>query len=355
MRWITMVTGVMACLASAFPVMSGQSAVPESTSHAEVDGARLFIRTMEAGRPLVIVPGLAQRQTPRPPIIDVHLHAMGEDALRTFGPNPVTHAAPPGSVDEHIRRTLAEMEKHNVVLGIVGGTTAGCEDNCAGEVARFLTVARERAWGSAAFGRPNLDVDSLRARYSAGRITAVGEVLAQYDGLSPSDSVFEPYWDLAEELDIPVGIHTGISFPGITQRAPDFRVALGSPLLFEGMLNRHPRLRVFLMHGGHPFLAETIGILSVYPQVYVDVAVIDWILPREEFFAYLKALVRAGFAERIMFGSDQMVWPEAIGLAIEAIESADFLTDQQKRDIFYNNAARFLKLSPEQIRQHHAR
>jgi len=301
-------------------------------------------------------PASAQQQTRRPPIIDVHLHAMGEYALRNFGPNPITHAAPPGSVEEHIRRTVAEMRTRNVVLGLVGGTIAGCERNCADEVARFLAAAPERVWGSAAFGQPDLNVDSLRAQHSAGRIAAIGEVLAQYHGLSPSDPAFEPYWDIAEKLEIPVGVHTGISFPGITQKgAPNFRVALGNPILLEGMLNRHPKLRVFLMHAGHPFLAETIGILSVYPQVYVDIAVIDWILPREEFHAYLKALIRAGFADRIMFGSDQMVWPDAIALAIDGVESADFLTDQQKRDIFYNNAARFLKLSAGQIRRHHRR
>ncbi len=245
------------------------------------------------------------------------------------------------------------MEKYNVVLGIVGGSNV-CADNCGAEVARFLAAAPGRVWGSAAFGRPGLNVDSLRAQYSAGRIAVMGEVLAQYEGLSPSDSAFEPYWDLAEKLEIPVGVHTGMSFPGITQMgAPNFRVALGNPILFEGMLNRHPRLRVYLMHAGHPFLAETIGILQVYPQVYVDIAVIDWIQPRAEFHGYLKALIRAGFADRIMFGSDQMVWPDAIAVAIDAIESAEFLTEQQKRDIFYNNAARFLKLSPEQIRRHH--
>jgi predicted TIM-barrel fold metal-dependent hydrolase len=37
-------------------------------------------------------------------------------------------------------------------------------------------------------------------------------------------------------------------------------------------------------------------------------------------------------------------WVEAIDLAIEGIESATFLTKEQKRDIFYNNAARFLRL-----------
>jgi predicted TIM-barrel fold metal-dependent hydrolase len=36
--------------------------------------------------------------------------------------------------------------------------------------------------------------------------------------------------------------------------------------------------------------------------------------------------------------------PDAIGMAIASIESADFLTEEQKRDILYNNAARFLRL-----------
>jgi len=58
----------------------------------------------------------------------------------------------------------------------------------------------------------------------------------------------------------------------------------------------------------------------------------------------LQALERAGLGKRLMFGSDQMVWPEAIGLAIEGIESATFLTAEQRRDIFFNNAARFLRM-----------
>jgi predicted TIM-barrel fold metal-dependent hydrolase len=45
-----------------------------------------------------------------------------------------------------------------------------------------------------------------------------------------------------------------------------------------------------------------------------------------------------------MFGSDQMVWSEMIGRAIATIESAPGLTESQRRDIFYNNAARFLRL-----------
>jgi predicted TIM-barrel fold metal-dependent hydrolase len=45
-----------------------------------------------------------------------------------------------------------------------------------------------------------------------------------------------------------------------------------------------------------------------------------------------------------MFGSDQMVWPGLIDAAVRSIEEATFLSAEQKRDIFYNNAARFLRL-----------
>ncbi len=40
-------------------------------------------------------------------------------------------------------------------------------------------------------------------------------------------------------------------------------------------------------------------------------------------------------------------------MAVEGVESASFLSAQQKRDIFYNNAAQFLRLSEEEIAHHH--
>jgi uncharacterized protein len=56
-----------------------------------------------------------------------------------------------------------------------------------------------------------------------------------------------------------------------------------------------------------------------------------------------------------MFGSDQMNWPTAIEYGLETIETAAFLTPKEKRAILYDNAARFLRLSPEQIARHHGR
>jgi uncharacterized protein len=56
-----------------------------------------------------------------------------------------------------------------------------------------------------------------------------------------------------------------------------------------------------------------------------------------------------------MFGSDQMLWPGVIERSIAVIEGASFLSEEQKRDILYNNAAHFLRLSEQEIARHHGR
>lgn len=108
------------------------------------------------------------------------------------------------------------------------------------------------------------------------------------------------------------------------------------------------------MHAGWPMIDDLLALLWTYPQVYVDVGVICYAIPRSEFHAYLKRIVEAGFGKRVMFGSDQMNWPRTIEVGIEAIETSEFLSKDQKRDILYNNAARFLRLSKEEIAKHHS-
>lgn len=100
-------------------------------------------------------------------------------------------------------------------------------------------------------------------------------------------------------------------------------------------------------------LDDMLALLWAHPQVYVDLAVLDWALPTQEFYGYLQRLVEAGFGTRIMYGSDQVVWPGVIDRSIATIKNAPFLTYTQKRDIFYNNAARFLRLSDDDIARHH--
>lgn len=52
-------------------------------------------------------------------------------------------------------------------------------------------------------------------------------------------------------------------------------------------------------------------------------------------------------------GTDRMIRPGAIDMAIETVKNTPFLTEGEKRDIFYNNTARFLELGEEAIARHH--
>src|SRR4030095_9345942 len=117
----------------------------------------------------------------------------------------------------------------------------------------------------------------LRKDFEEGRLRVLGEVTAQYAGLTLSDPKYEPYLALAEELNIPVALHTGWRPPGGSYDpcCRGFRASLGNPALIEDALNRHPKLRVNVMHGGGPYLEETIAVLFMYPQVYTDLGAID--------------------------------------------------------------------------------
>ena len=296
----------------------------------------------------------------RLPIIDMHLHALpakgwpGGPSLICPGmdfaafdprgkwdpdhwwescPNPLY---PVATDQELLREILAVMDRYNVVFAATSGSLEHVQRYGHAAPKRMLPGLNPAAVAN--LGTP----DSLRELIHKGEVVILGEIAPQVEGISPEDEILEPYLALAEELDIPLAIHV-MSVPPY-YLAPRNRAGLNNPLLLEKMLVRHPKLRVYVMHAGWPMLNEMISLLSLYPQVYVDVAAIDWMLPRKEFYRYLRGLEEAGFGKRIMFGSDTSMWPQTLAIGIEAIESADFLTEAQKRDILYNNAARFLRL-----------
>jgi len=280
------------------------------------------------------------------PIIDVHLHT-DPPASAIGAPNPVAGAPPASSAAELLRAALQECEKYNIVRAEVNGWPGTLELWVRADSARFIPapmILRDSP-------SPALEVRALRRQLLRGEAGAVGEILGQYVGLKPDDPALEPYWRLAEELDVPVMIHLGTSFPATAHSGyPAFRLSLGNPLLLEEALVRHPRLRVWVAHGGLPWSNEIFALMQQYPQLYIDIATINWMggpAGRAAFHSFLQQAMNRGLGKRIMFGSDQMAWPDAIDLAIEGVDSADFLTPEQKRDIFYANAVRFLRLREE--------
>jgi predicted TIM-barrel fold metal-dependent hydrolase len=64
-------------------------------------------------------------------------------------------------------------------------------------------------------------------------------------------------------------------------------------------LARHPRWRAYVPHSGWPHVEGMIALMSANPQLYADISVIDWYLPGEGFYKYLRRSVEAGFENEL--------------------------------------------------------
>ena len=276
-------------------------------------------------------------------IIDVHFHARKfSDFANPAAPNPITGIIPKWKNDEDvIEMMLATLKENNVVKVITAGSLTTIQDFQMADTERFIPSLGYPDVGN----NPLPDTASFLRNFQEKKFLVFCELGLQYVGKTLADAELEPYLAICERLGIPVALHTGLSFPNTTYTCcPKFRTSLGNPQLIEEVLVKHPRMKIQLMHMGFPYLQETKAILNVYPQVYADIAGIDWLRPVPEFYSYLKSFIEGGFGKRIMYGSDQMAWEDAIPLSIKNVENAPFLTEAQKQDIFYNNAARFYNI-----------
>lgn len=287
------------------------------------------------------------------PIIDMHLHAYDDQTY--WGPIPHfrTGKKSPPSAAEFESEMIRTLENNRVVLGMLSSTSVELSNHWDDKYpGRFLKGLN--------FNDPSNELSEkvFEEHIQKGNIEVVGEVMAQYHGLTASDEKFHPYWKIAEQHGVPVGIHTGEGPSGIVYRStPKFRVKLGDPLLLEDMLVEFPKLKVYVMHAGGFFYPRMLQLMQMYPQVYVEVGVLGH-APQHRDMETMKKFIQGaktmGYLDRVMFGSDQMVWPEAITDSINFVQEMDFLTVEEKQMIFYDNAARFLKLDQETIKKHKA-
>nr|WP_306995702.1 amidohydrolase family protein [Pseudoxanthomonas winnipegensis] len=267
-----------------------------------------------------------------PLIIDMHLHAppapgaAPASCLEAGG----TCASPEAAAAVH-RHTQAQLRRYNVI-GLAAVQDGG----------QPMPAAGARAPGHLALDPLRIDAATearVQALRASGQLTLLG-LRRPAAEMALDDPRIEPLWQLATRVDLPVGLHLGRQDGTAASQA-----ATGAELeALQRVLARHPQLRLDLVHGAQPLSEALLAVLDAHPQVYLDVGQLVAGQDRPAFYRDLQAILDAGLGDQVMFGSGSPAWPASIGASIDTVRRAPFLDDGQKRDIFYNNAARFLRL-----------
>jgi uncharacterized protein len=278
------------------------------------------------------------------PIIDMHAHAFPANGEKDYYGNPA-----PRSTEELFQKTYEQFRKWNVVKAVASGSLEHVElwkskdvDN---RIIRGIFMESPDL-DHAPREKGGIELHRFHELVKSGKIQVFGEIGAIYGGTTLNDPGWQPYLTICALYDIPVNVHTGDMGPNIHSIAPKARLRLGDPYHIEEVLLRYPKLRVYLAHAGIEDHDHTLSLMKVHPNLYTDVSCLLWINPMckrigREFLAKAK---EDELLDRVMFGSDQILWPHGIEMSIEYLDSLEFLSDQDKRDILYNNAARFLRL-----------
>lgn len=283
------------------------------------------------------------------PIIDMHRHTPW-----------------PGDSDaEGLPLIRREMQGHHVVLAALFIT--GHEDvgHYRSDESRFLlspmfpcpALTAERKWCFTESPGLMPDAAWLEQQLAAGTLNGLGELVFNYAAVAPDDPAMAPFWALAARHDVPVFVHSGRGpdagqgprrHPGCCE---NYQADYGNPALLRPVLAKYPNLRLVLQHVGFDYMDEAIALMRDFGGVHADMSVLNSVGPRALHDASLRRLVEAGLANRIVLGSDDQDYAPIV----ERIEGAAFLTPEQRRGIYYDNAARFLRLEAETIAADYAR
>jgi aminocarboxymuconate-semialdehyde decarboxylase len=196
---------------------------------------------------------------------------------------------------------------------------------------------------------------------------------SSHKGHYPDDDEARPFWELAQDLDVPVMIHPPHVGFG-EERMREYRLAssVGRPadlclalsrLIVRGILEDFPRLKIVGSHGGGG-ICEVIGRLNYAYELQDEAFFLGPYVPmkiKHEPGHYLKKMhfdsvtyhapaarlvLDTVGADHVVYGSDAPPLKSLKPRAIKLIEDLN-LPPADREKVFWRNAARLLKLPVE--------
>jgi len=167
-----------------------------------------------------------------------------------------------------------------------------------------------------------------------------GVVIAPYEhGIKPDDEEYFPLYELCNQLEIPIWIHSSINY------YKDTSIYIGHPCNLEKPLMKYKNLKIIAGHGGWPWLPDLIAMLLKYDNLYMDTSAFrpkyvakpntGW----DMFLHYANTLIQ----DKIIFGSDWLTIGVPLETIIEEIEEWP-LKESVKEKFYWKNANKLFNL-----------
>jgi aminocarboxymuconate-semialdehyde decarboxylase len=311
----------------------------------------------------------------RASIVDVHAHCVFPEVSQRVPSINAPRVAPPTLVLGPER--LAAMDEHGIDVqalsvnaywwysanradasAVVATHDEGIAAWCKQHPTRFVGLS------SVALQFPDLAAEQLE--HAVKSLGARGASIGGHvDNEPPTTEKYDPFWAKAEELGVPVFMHPNNALNIARDGALDGRGGLGnivgnplettvflSRMIFDGTLDRFPRLTVCAAHGGGyitSYLGRSDAACIVRddancankrkPSAYFkDQIVVDSMVFSAE---GLRHLVAETGVSQVVYGSDiPYFWPDTIDIIAEA----SFLSDADKEAILGGNLRRMLRI-----------
>lgn len=281
-------------------------------------------------------------------MIDIHVHPFLLKELTEKHPCLLEHVkrvlgikTSPQPLETLIgQMEIAEVEKV-VLLALDLTYRFGCKLPSNEEIVKLVKMDPDRFIGFAS-------VDPLQVKEAARVLDhAVKELGLKglklhppLQDFEPSDPRIRPIFKKAQELRIPILVHTGV----VWQR--NCRLELGHPMLWDKVAMDFPDLNIILAHCGWPWVLDA-GVLAMrHPNVYLDIANTYTGTSFEHLSLVLtemmpKRIVERFLADKLLFGSD-FPYIELHKMA-ESVKKLP-IVDEVKLQILETNASKLLRL-----------
>lgn len=236
------------------------------------------------------------------------------------------------------------------------------------EIAEVQNAFPDRFQGMAVLPMQHQHLALRELDYAAGHLGLRTIVLgSNVRGLNLDEPAVMPVLEAAAAMGLSIVVHPVIWGKAGEERFPryNFWNSFGAPLesslaamsvVYGGLLDRHPDLRIMFTQGGG-WIHFGVGRLNLRygqradarpmahpPADYLSRLYFDCLVHDDDSLALLKK--RAG-PDRIMVGTDFPAGGNIVGGAVPWIRSCGLFTEEERQKILWRNAARFLGLDPK--------